>query len=445
MLLMTVLMTIGSTTSARVFAIVLNPTLYPAVIPTFTATDSLAPILEIDGNAPPYAIVVTADNVGDSSKSVTFTATAEDDCDSSPIISFSHDSGYDFPIGSTDVIVTATDNSRKSTSGTLTVTVIKKTEVPSSMPSDSPSYQPSSLPSNVPSDMPSFIPSSQPSSAPSQSPSAIPSSSPSIQPSSMILLVPIPDSNAQDTNSEEEDCTAEIISACGSQQRKLASSRELQASPWQIEYQVTETFTCEVAGCTSPADIAAVASIAETVSTTMGDSMESGSFLTLLSTNIVQTSGLDANIVNCLAVWGVTEEPVTEVGSPGTGRFYPDWDYHSGTCLEDGNEPIYMTNDTAFILDSLEECCERYYSWDTNSCNADVLNNVCVTDCESGKGSSCGGRADVFSDKLYANPRSCCESELAWRFVEFCEAESFKSECYGGTGLYYRGDSAGVD
>ena len=101
-----------------------------------TATDSSAPILEIDGNAPPYTIVVTADNVGDSSKSVTFTATAEDDCDSSPIISFSHDSGYDFPIGSTNVTVTATDNSGKSTSGTLTVTVIKKTEVPSSMVCD---------------------------------------------------------------------------------------------------------------------------------------------------------------------------------------------------------------------------------------------------------------------------------------------------------------------
>ena len=25
------------------------------------------------------------------------------------------------------------------------------------------------------------------------------------------------------------------------------------------------------------------------------------------------------------------------------------------------------------------------------------------------------------------------------------QAESFKSECYGGTGLYYRGDSVGVN
>ena len=50
---------------------------------------------------------------------------------------------------------------------------------------------------------------------------------------------------------------------------------------------------------------------------------------------------------------------------------------------------------------------------------ADVLNEVCVTDCKSG--GLCGGLADVSSEKLYADPRSCCESELAWRFVEFCE------------------------
>ena len=46
--------------------------LYVAVIPTFTATDTSAPIPKIDGNTLPYSIVVTADNVYDSSKIVTF-------------------------------------------------------------------------------------------------------------------------------------------------------------------------------------------------------------------------------------------------------------------------------------------------------------------------------------------------------------------------------------
>ena len=222
-----------------------------------------------------------------------------------------------------------------------------------------------------------------------------------------------------------EDCSAEVTSACGSG-REL---RQLQASPWQLEYEVIETFTCKVASCTSAADIAAVSSIADAVSSAIRNAMDSGAFLAVLSTNIILTSGLEAIMFTCLSAWGTTEEPVTDVSaSVGTGRFYPDWDYGSGTCLEDGNEPTHMANDASWVLGSLEECCDRYYWWDTNGCMkasgsglwyADVLNEVCVTDCKSG--GLCGGLADVSSKKLYPDPRSCCESELAWRFIDFCE------------------------
>jgi len=52
-----------------------------------------------------------------------------------------------------------------------------------------------------------------------------------------------------------------------------------------------------------------------------------------------------------MSVWGMTEEPVTAVSAQlGTGRFYPDWNYGSGTCLEDGNEPIFMMNNPSWIL-----------------------------------------------------------------------------------------------
>ena len=222
---------------------------------------------------------------------------------------------------------------------------------------------------------------------------------------------------------------------CGSQGRKLSSNRDLQASPWQIEYQITSTFTCEVAGCNSAVDTAAVSSIADSVSSSIGNSLNSGSFITLLSDNIVPSSGLDATIWSCIVIWGTIEKPITIIGEGGggTGRFYPDWDYQSGTCLEDGNEPVYMTNHESYLLNSLEECCARYYPWDINGCMnlkgsglwyADVLSGVCVTDCELGNGNTCGGLADVSSDKIYQDPRSCCESELGWRFVELCEVSS---------------------
>ena len=231
----------------------------------------------------------------------------------------------------------------------------------------------------------------------------------------------------------EEECNAEISSVCDTQERKLSLYRDLQASPWQMEYEITSTFTCEIAECTSAADTAAVSSISDSVSSSIGNALNSGSFLTLLSTNIDPNSGIDVNILSCIVIWGITEEPVTVIGggdTMGTGRFYPDWDYQSGTCLEDGNEPVYMAIDESYLLSSLEECCARYYPWDMNGCMnlkgsglwyADVLNGVCVTDCELGNGNTCGGLADVSSQKIYQNPRSCCESELGWRFVDLCE------------------------
>ena len=90
----------------------------------------------------------------------------------------------------------------------------------------------------------------------------------------------------------------------------------------------------EVAACNSAADTAAVSSIADTVSSAIRNSMDSGAFLAVLSTNIILTSGLEARLFTCLSAWGITEEPVTDVtATVGTGRFYPDWNKGSGTCL----------------------------------------------------------------------------------------------------------------
>ena len=108
--------------------------LYPAASGWFSATDSTPPIPQVNGNVLPYTITVTANNVGDTSAVVPFTPGAFDDCDSNPSFTVSHPSGSSFPVGNTAVTVTATDNSGRSATGTLTITVIARTASPTNPP-----------------------------------------------------------------------------------------------------------------------------------------------------------------------------------------------------------------------------------------------------------------------------------------------------------------------
>ena len=298
-----------------------------------------------------------------------------------------------------------------------------------------------------------------PSSSPTAGPTTSPTSIPSLQPSIVEEVVTTRGFLSVDANiciftqeelaafvaatlttirgfacNDVDTCVVEINSICGSRSaRRSLSSRNLQvAQTWQMEYEVTDTFTCELASCSSDRDTAAASTIANSIASSMNDSIQSGGFVSILSANIVQSSSLDHNIVTCLVAWGIVDAPVMEVSNPGTGVFYPDWKSRSGTCLQDGNEPIYMNN--KWLSNSLEDCCERYYSgWNKNKCMniggsglwyVSDANGKCMTDCEEGNGKTCGGLANPVSDDLFTDPRSCCESKLTWVFVEFCEVSS---------------------
>jgi len=338
-------------------------------------------------------------------------------------------------------------------------------------------------PTNAPTNSPTNKPTPSPTPKPTQSPTASPSLMPSSQPSIVEQTVRTPGSISTNKDicalSQAElaafteatlativgfacpnvsSCVAEITTVCGSganSRRELSSSRNLQTQNWQVEYVVTDTFTCERATCSSPSDVARVNAIVDLITTNMNDSMGSGRFREVLSVNIINSPILDSNLVSCFMVWGTVGTAQTEVGgsSSGTGVFYPDWVYHSGTCLQDGNEPAYMKGSPTWTFESLENCCSRFYSgWNLNKClnpngsglwYVDHMNGKCVTDCEEGNGETCGGFANRVSNNLYSNPRDCCSAELFYRFIEFCEADSLSSECYAGTGLFYRGDDAG--
>lgn len=241
-------------------------------------------------------------------------------------------------------------------------------------------------------------------------------------------------------------CRVEIITVCGenegSRQDVSTSSlsRKLQSQTWQVEYLITEVFTCESSTCTSPSDESKVSTIINSITSSINDAMGNGLFREVFSVNILESPDLDDGLVSCLMIWGTVRAAETEIdasgeGSSQTGVFYPDWTSHSGTCLQDGNEPAYMKSSGVWTFDSLEDCCSRFYpGWNYNKCVnpygsglwfVDHMSGKCVTDCEKGSGETCGGYANLASDNLYFDPKDCCKKELFYRFVEFCEVRKF--------------------
>ena len=283
----------------------------------------------------------------------------------------------------------------------------------------------------------------------------------------------------QDLICNTDDCEVQYV-CCGTssadqQDQSLPSSRQLQQDilTWQFQYTITDTFTCENSSCDSPADLATVDSIVESVADPVSQALEDGTFVSILASNV----DLDTLEVSptCLVVWGAVQAPETQVNggsnndstSGGGSLFYPDWKHDSGTCLQDGKEPGYMRiNPKEWLFATLEECCERYYSgYNKNKCineqgsglwYVDHLNKRCVVDCdESSKyllesflcsflfilmymaltlipfltdGPLCGGIATPLSENLYADPKSCCEDKLGWIVSEYCEVSVMVSQ-----------------
>ena len=72
-----------------------------------------------------------------------------------------------------------------------------------------------------------------------------------------------------------------------------------------------------------------------------------------------------------------------------------DFDFHSGTCLNDGGQPAYMAlNAFTWLYSTLEQCCnEFYFGWNLNKCMnvkgsglwfVSQVYRKCVRDCMAG-------------------------------------------------------------
>ena len=113
-----------------------------------------------------------------------------------------------------------------------------------------------------------------------------------------------------------------------------------------------------------------------------------------------------------------------------SGKFYPDWDWTKtssspNTCLNDGKEPLYMLNSPTWYLSStLEECCEKHFSWDIQNCmGTDATGTgkwyvkydaeTCVQDCTTGASNpNCGGVVETWQG-LFSSKADCCD-ETMW-------------------------------
>ncbi|KAL3765280.1 hypothetical protein ACHAW5_005690 [Stephanodiscus triporus] len=105
--------------------------------------------------------------------------------------------------------------------------------------------------------------------------------------------------------------------------------------------------------------------------------------------------------------------------------WYPNWLNGVNECLNDGNQPAYMNaNPVQYLLDTQEQCCGRYFAWDSPTCLGSVssgtskwymdwLTGACVMDCPITNGGSCGGSADPW-EYLWASKSECCTVHKSW-------------------------------
>jgi hypothetical protein len=104
-----------------------------------------------------------------------------------------------------------------------------------------------------------------------------------------------------------------------------------------------------------------------------------------------------------------------------SGKYYPDWSGKNEGCLIDNESspaPSYLVGTKGSFFDTLEDCCEKNYSYKLASCLGtaatgsgkwylDWTNLICDQDCRKKSGEDCGGLAEE-GTTLYKNERKCC-------------------------------------
>jgi len=249
---------------------------------------------------------------------------------------------------------------------------------------------------------------------------------------------------------------------CDPARRMLrTSSRGLSSTEFTFTFTSILDVYCQTNDCSDASEI--VAAVSDTIKETFTESIASGEFIEQLQ-NAAADSG-DSSLIAAVSAAVVSSSPtfetvvlpdVLEALIETLGSFYPDWSSGGETCLNDGNAPLYMKRGSGNIMSSLEECCDRYFSWDTNTCMmlggatisdyasekfyVNYMKESCEQDCqENTSGKNCGGLVPSWKT-LYENAADCCEQKLFWVEESKCISDSTLTPATApaGSGEYYK-------
>jgi len=221
---------------------------------------------------------------------------------------------------------------------------------------------------------------------------------------------------------------------CKSRRRQFRGLLSSASSSLVADFEVMLTVYCQTNDCSDANEV--VQAVYGTVTDNFRAAIIDSSFITALQSSASSTAFASSSAGSDAVTFGQVVAPLLEALTD----WYPSWHDQTSTCLNDGNVPAYMRNGNSFIRNSLEECCNWYYSWDftncmilsgasssvyaTNEFYIDYYSRSCRQSCIEGTaGLNCAGIAPNWV-KVFATAESCCEQKLWWVETSRCVADS---------------------
>ncbi|KAL7524078.1 hypothetical protein ACHAXR_001742, partial [Thalassiosira sp. AJA248-18] len=220
--------------------------------------------------------------------------------------------------------------------------------------------------------------------------------------------------------------------------RRLA--RQLQAlADLEVEYEMVIEAICSSSSCTNAQDVGN--SLYNQVTNDLRAVIEDGS----LVSNLIASSSDISQILEAATASGDFSEVVIPILAL-LSDWYPDWRGGSNTCKNDGNAPYYMKVSGTFYESSLGACCERFYSWDLDTCAGDsgtVPSGYYPN--WGGSSTKCMNTTNTMPEHMRRNPEqwlyddiaSCCDHYYHWAYTD-CRIASGESNAISlATGKWY--------